>query len=140
MAAASHKDTSNILALDVGDSRVGVAIANPIARLPRPLVILENNQNIFDRLKSLIAEQSVGTVVVGLPRNMQGEETAQSQASRQFGKKLEDSTGQPVIFADESLSTRRAEEYARKIKREHKYLDDIAACFILEEYLGGKEG
>lgn len=132
MAAVSR----NIIALDVGDARVGVALASTIARLPNPLVILENKPDIFEKLKEIIDSETVETVVVGLPRNMKGEETAQSHISRQFGEKLEELTGITVVFVDESLSTKRAEDYARSRKISAKYLDDIAACFILEEYLG----
>lgn len=140
MAAASHKDTTNFLALDVGDARVGVAMANSIARLPNPLAIIENDADVFDNLRSLIKENSISTLIVGLPRNMKGEETQQSQSAREFGEKLKEATGLPVIYADESLSTKRAEEYARQLKRTSGHLDDIAACFILEEYLGVNNG
>lgn len=127
------------MALDVGEARVGVALASTIARLPSPLVILENKPDIFDKLKEIIDSEAVETAIVGLPRNMKGEETGQSHASRQFGERLEELAGLPVIFVDESLSTKRAEEFARRHKNPAKHLDDIAACFILEEYLGGKE-
>lgn len=140
MAAASHKDITNFLALDVGDARVGVAMANSLARLPSPLAIIENDDDVLENLKSLIRENSIDTLIVGLPRNMKGEETQQSRTSREFGEKLEETLGMPVIYADESLSTKRAEEYARQLKRTTGHLDDIAACFILEEYLGVNNG
>jgi putative Holliday junction resolvase len=127
------------MALDVGEARVGVALANTIARLPSPLVILQNEPGIFEKLQEIAESEKVETVIVGLPRNMKGEETAQSHISRQFGERLEELCGFPVIFVDESLSTKRAEEYARQLKRTGKHLDDIAACFILEEYLGGNK-
>lgn len=140
MAAVSHKDITNFLAIDVGDARVGVAMANSIARLPSPLAIIENDADVFDNLKSLVEENSIDALIVGLPRDMKGEETPQSGASREFGEKLKKTVGLPVVYADESLSTKRAEEYARRIKRTSGHLDDIAACFILEEYLGGNDG
>ena len=136
MAAASPK-AFNILALDVGTARVGVALANTIAKMPSPLVILENNEQIFEELKSIIEEEDIATVVIGLPRNMKGEETEQSEVSRNFAGRLKKKINQEIVFADESLSTKRAEtsRYVKgKDPRRGKHLDDVAACFILEEY------
>lgn len=128
---------ASILALDVGDARVGVALANTIARIPAPLAIVENDEKVFDAIKDLVEKNNAQTIVVGLPRNMQGEETAQSKASRDFAEKLKQQLDLPITFADESLSTKRAENYMRK--RPQGHLDDIAACFILEEYLGANK-
>ncbi|HEX5797711.1 MAG TPA: Holliday junction resolvase RuvX [Candidatus Saccharimonadales bacterium] len=128
-------DNHNILALDVGDARVGVAIANPIARIPNPLTILANGPKIFHEIQALIREHDVRTVVIGLPRNMKGEETAQTEASRRFADKLEEYTDAELVFADESLSSKRAEEdRSRRGRGPAEHLDDVAACFILEEH------
>lgn len=124
-------DVNNILALDVGDARVGVALANSIAKLPSPLAIIDNDRDVWTGLIEIIDKNDVNTVVVGLPRNMEGEETAQSRAVRDFAGKLAEATDKKIVFADESLSSKRAEDHSPK----KKYLDDIAACFILEEYL-----
>lgn len=128
-----------ILALDVGSARVGVAVANSIARLPSPLAILKNDDTVFDELEELIKIHDVTTVVVGLPRNMKGEETRQSEISRRFANELAKKLKIETVFAEESLSSKRAEEEAKAMKRTQKYLDDIAACFILEEYLKENE-
>lgn len=125
------------MALDVGDARIGVAIANLVAKLPSPLAIVKNDSEVFDNLELLARQNDVSTIVIGLPRDMQGEETAQSENSRKFAAKLENYVKVPIVFADESLSTKRAESYGAKNKRTDKHLDDIAACFILEEYLAG---
>ena len=131
MAVKSPNNPRNILALDVGTVRIGLAIANDIARLPSPLAIVDNDENVLKNLSRIIRENDINLIVVGLPRNMKGEETAQSQVSRQFAAKIAESTDVKIVFADESLSSKRAEEHTSDKKR----LDDIAACFILEEYL-----
>lgn len=126
----------NILGLDVGEARVGVARANSLARLPEPLTILPNDEQLFSQIKKLVDNYDIQIVVVGLPRNMAGEETAQSTAIRAFTQQLKNEIDKPVVFADETLSTKQAEasRYVRDIDQ-RKHLDDIAACFILEEYL-----
>lgn len=124
----------NYLAVDAGEKRVGLAIANNIAKLPGPLAILSNDNDIYHKISEVVKKQNIVKIIVGLPRNMSGEETAQSQFSRQFAAELAKSTGVEIEFADESLSTKRVAESTYK-KDSSGYLDSIAACFILEEYL-----
>jgi len=127
-------EIKKILALDVGDAHIGVALANTVARIPSPLAILENDLEVYSRIKDLIAEHDISLVVIGLPRNMAGEETVQSKTTRHFVDNLKDYINTKIVFADESLSSKRAEESGQKSPNSPKYLDDIAACFILEEY------
>lgn len=128
-----------ILGIDVGDKRVGVAIASPIAKLPRPLTIIENNEAVFDALLQIIAAESIKTIIVGLPRNQQGEETDQSQKARDFAGKLGERSGKDIVFADESLSSVRSETVPLpKGRSPNAPKDDIAACFILEEFFEGE--
>lgn len=128
-------EAKNILALDVGDARIGVAIAGTIARIPNPLAILPNGPKVFHEIESIVREHDISSIVVGLPRNMSGEETDQSAASRRFADGLKEYVKVPLLFADESLSSKRAEEHRSELKRDPREpLDDVAACFILEEH------
>ena len=131
-------EVSYVLALDVGEARIGAAIGNTLAKIPSPYAVLPNDEDIFSTIKSIINDERIDVIAVGLPRNQQGEETKQSEASRQFARELEARQSAKVVLADESLSSQRAEQsnqYTKK-RTSPKYLDDIAACFILEEYLG----
>lgn len=125
---------NNILALDIGESRVGVAIANEVAKLPSPHTTLSNTPAIWEEIQELITEHSVGTVVVGLPRNLSGEDTAQTRYVRDFAAKI---TGVQVAFQDEALTSRKAEqELSRRGKPFAKGdIDALAATYILEDYL-----
>lgn len=125
----------NILALDVGGARIGLAIGNTIAKMPSPLQILENNQDVLSRIGEVIKEQEIKAVIVGLPRDMQGLETEQTSVIRHFADELQKHIEPKIVFVDESLSTKRAEstQYA-KARPPKSHLDDVAACFILEEY------
>lgn len=120
----------------MGEARIGVARASSLARLPEPLTILPHDEQLFSQIKKLINEHDIQKIVVGLPRNMAGEETAQSAAVRAFVEQLKTRIDKPIVFADETLSTKQAEasRYVRDIDQ-RKHLDDLAACFILEEYL-----
>ncbi|MFZ2513801.1 MAG: RuvX/YqgF family protein, partial [Candidatus Saccharimonadales bacterium] len=68
-----------VLGLDYGDERVGVAIAQQIARLPRPLTTLQNNESLIDEIQLVADREDIGCVVVGVPRNMDGTESTQSR-------------------------------------------------------------
>lgn len=127
-------EPKNYLAIDVGEKRIGLAIAGSVAKLPRPLTILTNKEGIYDEINKLVQKENVEKIIVGLPRNMFGEETAQSDFSRQFAGELAKKTSAKIEFADESLSTKRVKNSTYK-KDPSGYLDSIAACFILEEYL-----
>lgn len=117
----------NILGIDVGEVRVGLATAHSLAKLPSPHSVLKNDQEIYQNISDIIKKENIQAIVVGLPRNMKGEETAQSNFSRQFAAELAKYTSIRIDFADESLSSVRASGK-----------DDIAACYILEEYLSHK--
>lgn len=133
MKANKLNPDQSILALDVGDVRVGLARANALAKLPEPLPATANNQAVIDHLKELVKEHNVGLLVVGIPRNLQGEETAQSRKIREFAKQLE-ALGIQYVFVDESLSSKRADRYLAENKRANADQDSVAACFILEEF------
>lgn len=123
-----------ILALDIGDKRIGVAVASAIARLPRPLDMLPAEEDAVSKIVSIAEAQEAELIVIGIPRNLQGEETAQSQSIREFAAQLGESTKIPIVFADESLSSVRADNIAKYSAFKNASSDSLAACFILEEY------
>jgi putative Holliday junction resolvase len=129
---------NSILSLDVGESRVGVAIANRIARLANPLTTLNNDDGFWAELDKIIQAESVDLIVVGLPRNLSGDETAQTTYVRKFAENLPKDM---VVFQDEALTSIKAE--AELNKRGKPYakgdIDSLAATYILEDYLTGQE-
>ena len=125
---------TNILSLDVGERRVGVAIANVVARLPHPLTTLDNTEHIWQEIADLLAAEDVETLVVGLPRNLSGDDTAQTTYVRDFAAKIE---GVEIVFQDEALTSVKAEkELSSRGKPFAKGdIDALAATYILEDYL-----
>lgn len=123
-----------ILALDVGEKRIGVAVASAIAKLPRPLDMVPTGESSITSILSVATANDTKLIVVGIPRNLQGEETAQSQSIREFTARLAEATEIPIVFADESLSSVRAENAAKYSAFKNVSSDSLAACFILEEY------
>lgn len=132
--AKSSPSRDYVLGLDVGDARIGVAMASRVARMPRPLAHLHNNTEVMDQIKQLIHREDIGLVVVGLPRNLEGQETPQSQKVRVFAAELKKLIDCRMEFADESLSTVRAEQAIKNSKSKGLSADSLAACYILEEF------
>lgn len=128
----------SILALDVGEKRVGVAIASLVARLPHPLSTLERSQ-VMEELKEIIRSEEVGELVVGLPRGLDGQTTAQTSATEKFVEELRGRFDMPIHFQDEALTSKKAEEELRTrgIDPKPGDLDALAATYILEDFLSG---
>lgn len=129
---------TSILSLDVGERRVGVATASLIARLPRPLTTLNNSPAIWEEVAQIAQDEDASTIVVGLPRNLSGEDTDQTRYVRDFAEHL---SGFDVIFQDEALTSQKAEkELASRGKPFEKGdIDALAATYILEDYLATHE-
>ena len=126
----------SILALDFGQRRIGVAIASLAARLPRPLTTLQTGAHFLAELQKIIEDEAVTAIVVGLPRNLEGQPTDQTAAAQGFGHQLEQ-LGLPVHFQDEALTSQQAEAElkARGGHYPKEAVDALAATIILEDFL-----
>ena len=132
-----NNNPTNILGLDVGERRIGVARINVVAQIAEPLAVLQNDDDFVTELKALIEEHTINTIVVGMPRNMQGEKTQQSRSVEEFTEKNLCGIGLPVVFQDETLSTVMAEARSTLPK---KMEDAVAACVILEDFVSESVG
>jgi putative Holliday junction resolvase len=125
------------IALDIGTKRIGVAAASLITRFPHPLTTLTNNDEIVASIRQVIVNEEAGIIVAGLPRGLDGQETAQTAYVRDFVKKLRAEIDLPFFFQDEALTSVRAEQElkARGGNYEKSAIDALAAVYILEDYL-----
>jgi putative Holliday junction resolvase len=130
-----------IMALDVGDKMVGVAISDETGLLaePRPPLVRTRLPDDLDAVMRLAQQWAVERIVVGLPRNMNGSEGAQAARTREFARAVRDATGLLVEFWDERLSTREAErrliEQDVSRHKRRRRVDGAAAAIILQGYL-----
>jgi putative Holliday junction resolvase len=126
-----------IIALDVGDVRVGVARAHPVARIAEPLATLLRQDHFWRSLAELLEAQEAELVVVGLPRNLDGDDTAQTARVREFAKDLAQHTTLPQVFQDEALTSHKAETELQATKKSYQKsdIDALAATYILADYL-----
>jgi putative Holliday junction resolvase len=131
-----------VMALDYGDARTGVAISDSLGLLAGETAVLPswNHQKLVEDVAALAREKGVDTVVLGLPRNMDGSEGPRAEKSRAFASELE-GKGLTVVFVDERRTTLEAHgilsEAGKKGKKRRERIDAVAATLILETYLNG---
>lgn len=128
---------SSILALDLGEKRIGVARAGFVARLPEPLTTLNHDDQLIEHLRALVDEQEASLLVVGFPRGMKGQTTQQTQTIENLAQKLQQQLNIPVVFQDETLTSVQAEAelHNRGVRYNKAAIDALAACLILDDYL-----
>ena len=129
-----------LLALDLGEKTIGLALADPGLTVATPLETIRRSKFTKDAeaLDKVIAEWNVGGLVLGLPVNMDGTEGPRCQSTRQFVRNLEKrGLDMPVAFWDERLSTSAVERFLidgadMTRKRRGKVVDKMAAAYILQ--------
>lgn len=133
-----------IMGLDLGTKTVGVAISDSLLITAQPIeTITRKEENklrqTLARIEELISQNDVEKIVLGYPKNMNDTIGPRALFSEEFKEKLERRTGLEVILWDERLTTVAADEVLieSNVRRENrkKYVDQIAAVFILQEYL-----
>lgn len=126
----------SLLALDVGDKRIGVAHGDTAVRLPVPYSTIDVDGLEIERLKEIIAELEPSVIVVGLPRNQSGHTTLQTKKVRDFARQLEHFEIK-IVFQDESLTSVLAEKYLKSLNKPYAKaeIDSHAAAIILGDYL-----
>ena len=130
-----------IMGIDYGDARTGVAISDLLCTIvgSAQVVPSRNADKAVADIVRLARENDVGTIVVGLPRNMDGTEGPRAELCRAFADRLREETGLQVDMWDE----RRTTVEAHNILSQHNYhgkkrkdaVDAVAASLILEGYL-----
>ena len=133
---------ATLLGLDVGERRVGVAIADSIGRLAAPVMTLDVDGMEIVRLQRLMLERDVTELVVGLPRTMSGEATAQTTAVQNFVTAQLAGFRLPTHFQDESLTSVSAEQELQRRGKPYAKgdIDALAATIILQDYLEATYG
>lgn len=129
-----------IIALDVGDRRIGIAVSDPLGITAQPIETYTRVGYGPDvrRISQIAAQYETTSILCGLPRNMDGTEGFQVEKVREFAKQLENA-GFTVTFYDERMTTMLAEDalLEANMRRENrkKKVDMIAAVMILQSYL-----
>ena len=130
------------MAIDYGDARIGLAVSDLTGTLCGDAWTMQewNMQRASERIAEEAKKRDVGTLVLGLPKNMDGSEGHRAEKSREFKALLEKDSGLPVVLWDERRSSVEAHAIlhavGKKEKDHRKTVDAVAASLILESYLG----
>lgn len=135
-----------ILGLDVGSKTVGVAVSDEMGWTAQGIETIKINEERqqfgLDRLGEIIKEYQVESVVIGLPKNMNGTIGPRGEASQHFADMVQEEFGLPIILWDERLSTVAAERVLLSAdvsrKKRKQVIDKMAAVMILQGYLDSK--
>ena len=135
-----------ILGLDYGDQRIGLALSDLTGTfVGRAWTLHEwNLDRAIEEIAAVVKENEVGTLVLGLPKNMDGTEGPRAEKSRLVAERLREATGLEVVLWDERRSSVEAHAIlhanGRKEKKHRANVDAVAASLILEGYLGTQGG
>jgi len=145
VSSGSQSAPGRILALDVGERRIGVAITDPLGVIAQPLDTIERtgNRAAVERVLEVARSYAVSEIVVGIPYKADGELSAQGQKIARFADMLARSSEAPVVRWDERSTTATAErvlleaDMSRAGRKQVR--DKMAAAVLLRYYLEARE-
>ena len=135
------------LGIDYGDSRVGLAITDPLGITAQGLETVEakgNDKIVLRKLDEIFEKYEVDTIVVGMPYNMNGSSSFRVEATEKFIHKLKCKYNQmKIVTMDERLTTVEAHKTMNMLgidkNKKKMIVDTISAVYILEKYMNSKE-
>lgn len=136
-----------VLSLDVGDKSIGLAVSDLSQTVAQGIGQMKWSKSTLnegiDQIRKLVSQHKVKKIVVGLPKNMKGEESWQAKKVCSFVRDLSARINIPVILFDERLSTAAAERVLKEAKvsfsKRKKVRDKLAATVILQNYLDSQK-
>ena len=134
-----------VMALDVGDKNVGIAISDALllTAQARPTLRRKNLKSDIETLRRLAEENEVHEIVIGQPLHMNGTSSPQSAKVERFAEELRQAAGLPIVFWDERLTSFEAEQHLEQMglnwRQRREQVDKIAAMIILQNYLDSRQ-
>lgn len=130
---------SKILALDIGDKNIGIAISDDELSFAFPRESIKGNSaQLLQKIKDIIVQEEVIKIIIGLPLGKDGEETPQAKKIKIFAEKLKQFKIE-IVYWDERFSSKSAKNVLissnLSMKKHKNKIHNIAASFILESYL-----
>ena len=135
------------MGIDLGEVRVGVALADGLGMLAHPCETIRVDPKrgvaaVVRRLAEIAVRERIGVIVVGLPRNMDGTEGPAAAKARTFADQVRAATNCDVRLLDERLTTVAAQKAlhasGRNVKQGRAVIDQVAAQMILQIHLDGE--
>ena len=134
---------NRLLGIDLGRARIGLAISDELLLLAHPLETVAANEQSLGRVAEIVREKKIGQVIVGIPRQMNGEIGPAAKEALRFVEKLRSLLSCEVITWDERWTTvaanRALREAGKKTRQTRHYVDQVAAQMILQGYLDRRQ-
>jgi putative Holliday junction resolvase len=137
----TKREPVKILGIDFGQKRVGLAVGDSLLRVATGFNYFQYKEmrGFLDRLRTIVRDEGIGLVVIGLPKNMDGSEGAAARKVRQAAKIIKTNLAVDIDFVDERLTTmqatRRLHEGEGKVGKSRGKIDIMSAILILQTYL-----
>lgn len=136
---------ARIMGLDYGDKRIGVAISDAFGWTAQGVEVIERKSegDYIDRIRARIGEYEVDTIVVGLPKNMNGTIGPRGEICMAFAEELRQAFGLPVHLWDERLTTVAAQRTLLEAdvsrRKRKQVIDKMAAAILLQNFLDSRQ-
>jgi putative Holliday junction resolvase len=136
-----HEVRQRLMALDLGEKRIGVALSDELHLIARSHAVIERTSRKADfaQIGEIADAYNVGRLVVGLPVHLDGSEGPLTEWVRDYTAELSETLGLPYTFWDESFTSQQASASMRargiRAREQKDWLDAVAAAFILQDYL-----
>ncbi len=130
-----------IMGIDYGDSRVGIAVSDPLGFTAQGVQTLQNKgkKKLSAEILEVLEKYKPEKIVVGMPKNMDGTLGFRAEETYKFAEFLKTLTAAEIVFWDERLTTVSAamilNETNTRGKSRKKVIDTVSACIILENYM-----
>ncbi len=125
-------EAKEVLGLDVGLKRTGIARASNVARISEPLMSVKTD-DLISELEKYSNKHKVEAIAVGLPRNLKGDDTQQTKWVRGWVDKIKSGLKAPLYWQDEALTSIKADELIKIHQKADR--DSISAAIILQDFL-----
>jgi putative Holliday junction resolvase len=139
-------EKKRILGIDFGSRRIGLSVSDPLGIIATPYETLKNDELVWDRLREIVARESITVCVIGMPVTLKGEKASKAREVESFVEKLKNETGLEVVLWDERFTTSIAQQTIRQMNVKKKgrdskngSLDSMAAAIILQGFLDSRK-
>jgi putative pre-16S rRNA nuclease len=129
-----------VLGIDLGEARVGLAISDELGMLAHPLETVQaRERDPVERIAEVVEREKIETILLGMPRNMDGSYGPAAEKARAFAARLQTRVQCAVKFWDERLTSVAAQKAlhasGRSVKQSRAVIDQVAAQILLQSYL-----
>jgi putative Holliday junction resolvase len=137
MGSQKEPETSQVLAIDYGRSKVGLAMGEIAVKIAFAYKTLPNNDNFFAELSKIIAQEEIKKVIIGLPGHNNFKDSIEAQEIKKLGEKIEAELKLPVAYQEEMFTTKMARNNLKEtgIKNLEQHDDEESARIILESWM-----